>query len=190
MTLFSREELVEALGLLAKELARRGIKSTIQIVGGAALALRHFERASTMDVDGSIRGAAPKEFQDAASTVAARMGWPDDWINDESAKYIPRLGAKQIEWETIFERDGIVIQVAPAEALLAMKLRANRPGRDNGDIAQLMSICALSTVDELEELYSDFYPGDALDDRAIQIVEKVIEVGLPKRPTKPKLPRL
>lgn len=37
---------------------------------------------------------------------------------------------REVEWEAIFDEDGIVIEVAAKEALLAMKLRANRPGRD------------------------------------------------------------
>lgn len=41
---------------------------------------------------------------------------------------------------------------ASTEALLAMKLRANRPGRDDTDIATLMVICDIRTVDAAEEL--------------------------------------
>lgn len=189
MTLFTREDVAEALRLLAKELAERGVSSTIQIVGGAALALRHFDRESTRDVDISIRLGDPDAFRDAASVVASRMGWDGDWINDESAKYIPRLGA-DIAWETIYERDGIVIQVAPADAILAMKLRANRPGRDNADIGRLMAICGLSTIEELEELYANYWPGDALEDRAIQIVERILDVGIPTTPATPPVPEI
>lgn len=189
MTLFTREDVETALGHLARELAERGVTSTIQIVGGAALALRHFDRASTRDVDISIRLGDPAQFHVAASAVATRMGWDQDWINDESAKYIPRFG-RTIAWETIYEQDGIVIQVAPADSILAMKLRANRPGRDNADIARLMAICGLSTLEELENLYAEFWPNEALADRAVQIVEKILDVGIPNVPPTPPTPRI
>ncbi|MGR0319650.1 hypothetical protein [Agromyces sp. ZXT2-3] len=84
----------------------------------------------------------------------------------------------------------VVIQVASAAALLAMKLRANRPGRDDADIANLMAICDIRTVDSAEELYEDFYSGEALPDRAVRMVTRIIEVGLPPRPEPPPMPEI
>lgn len=40
-----------------------------------------------------------------------------------------------------------------------MKLRANRPGRDTRDIRMLLSLCEVTTLDEAEGFYEEFYPG-------------------------------
>jgi hypothetical protein len=58
-----------------------------------------------------------------------------------------------VEWETIYDKDGIVIHVASKEAMLAMKLRANRPGRDTRDIRPLLALCDIRTLEDAEELY-------------------------------------
>ena len=189
MTLLSRDDIARALSMLASELNARGVSANIQIVGGAALALRHFDRSATRDIDSSIRFADAAVFHEAALRVANRLGWDGEWINDEAAKYIPRVG-EAVHWETIHEHDGVLIQVASAESLLAMKLLANRPGRDDRDIAELMAICDLSTVAELEELFERFYPGDGLSDRAIAIVERIRSVGIPNKPSPPPFPAL
>lgn len=189
MTLFDRHELERALGLLATELKTRGISTTIQIIGGAAIALRYYDRVSTTDIDGAIRLTDLDEFRDAASAVARREGWPSDWINNDGAKYIPTWGAA-MGWVTIHDDEGVVIQVASADALLAMKLLANRPGRDGEDIAHLMVICGKRTLAELEELFDKHYPGDALSDRAIRMITKITEAGLPQRVAAPPAPQI
>lgn len=80
---------------------------------------------------------------------------------------------REVEWEAIFDEDGIVIEVAAKEALLAMKLRANRPGRDTRDIRLLLGLCGVSTMLEAEKLYEEFYPGDSLSDRAIGMANSI-----------------
>lgn len=60
-----------------------------------------------------------------------------------------------------------------------MKLRANRPGRDTNDIRQLLKLCAITTLDEAEELYESFFPADVLSDRAIDMVTRILDAGLP-----------
>lgn len=78
-----------------------------------------------------------------------------------------------------YDRDGVVVQIAPVDALLAMKLRANRPGRDEKDIARLVAIGGISGVREAEELFESFYPGDALTDRALRMLERALEMPPP-----------
>ena len=55
-----------------------------------------------------------------------------------------------------------------------MKLRANRPGRDTRDIRMLLSVCEIATLDEAEDFYEEFYPGDRLDPRAVTIVSAIL----------------
>ena len=79
----------------------------------------------------------------------------------------------------------MVIEVAPPDALLAMKLRANRPGRDDADAAKLMAICGVTTLADAEELYEEFYAGEVLPDRAIRMVEMILDIGVPDVPSAP-----
>lgn len=60
-----------------------------------------------------------------------------------------------------------------------MKLRANRPGRDVNDIRQLLALCSVTALEEAEAHFEDFYPGDGLSDRAIGMVERILDGGLP-----------
>lgn len=181
-TTLGREDILGGLRALITELPASHQVAGIRIVGGAALALRYFDRGTTQDLDSlHIEPGSDAEVGSAAAKVAQSRGWDPGWLNfdAEKADALPTFGRRPVQWETIYAHDGIVIQVAAKNAMLAMKLRANRPGRDTNDIRQLLRLCDVTTLDDAEELYEDFYPGDALSDRAVKMVVAILEGGLP-----------
>lgn len=184
MTRFDRDGLEFGLRQLVAKLQSSDGRSGLRIVGGAALALRYFDREATIDVDAHPIGDAVRVL-DAGRQVAEENGWPDDWLNNQAAIFIPEYGSAHVAWETLYDDGTVVIQVASAEAMLAMKLRANRPGRDDTDIAKLMVLCDVSSVSEAEDLYESFYSAEVLPDRAVTMVTKILAIGLPEVPPSP-----
>lgn len=187
----TRADLLEALQELIRELRARNVKGEIRIVGGAALALSYFERDVTQDIDVmNVRGGDNEAVAEAAQSVASKLDLNANWLNFEVTRIdaLPTLG-KEVEWHTIFSSEKITIQVASAEALLAMKLRANRPGRDVNDIRALLALVGITNVANAETLYESFYPGDVLPDRAIRILENLFAevdpppINVPLAPT-------
>jgi hypothetical protein len=133
-----RGEIIKDLRDLVAELRDSGEFAGIRLVGGAALALRYVDRGTTQDLDLlHVHPGSDASVAAAAEWVAHRRGTDAQWMNFDVTKAdaIPALG-RAVESETIYHRDGIVVQVASTEAMLAMKLRANRPGRDTRDIRQ------------------------------------------------------
>jgi len=149
----TRADLLEALQELIRELRARNVRGEIRIVGGAALSLSYFERDVTQDIDVmNVRGGDNEAVADAARSVASRLDLNDNWLNFEVTQIdaLPTLG-REVEWNTIFSSAQITIQVASAQALLAMKLRANRPGRDVSDIRALLELVGITDVGSAEE---------------------------------------
>lgn len=187
-TVLDRGEIIDGLRDLIAELRAAGEVAGIRLVGGAALALRYFDRGTTQDLDSlHVHPGSDEAVAAAAARVAGRRGWDPAWLNFavEQADAVPTFGRRAVEWESIYDHDGIVVQVASKEAMLAMKLRANRPGRDTNDIRQLLKLCAITTLEEAEELYEDFYPGDVLTDRATGMVTSILDAGLPAEVASP-----
>jgi hypothetical protein len=181
-TLLNRDDIIGGLRELIAELRQAGQIAGIRLVGGAALALCYFERDTTQDLDSlHIQPGSDEAVADAAGRVAARHGWDASWLNFavEQADALPTFGRRQVEWETIYDQGGIVVQVASKETLLAMKLRANRPGRDTNDIRQLLSLCKITTLEAAENFYEEYYPSDGLTDRAVVMVQRILDGGLP-----------
>ncbi len=187
----NRADLLEALQELIHELRARNVSGEIRIVGGAALSLSYFERDVTQDIDVmNVRGSGNEAVAEAARSVASKLDLNDNWLNFEVTQIdaLPTLG-REVEWHTIFSSAQITIQVASPEALLAMKLRANRPGRDVNDIRSLLTLVGITDVASAEALYESFYTGDVLPDRAIQILNNLFTeldrppIKVPPNPT-------
>ncbi len=66
-----------------------------------------------------------------------------------------------------------------------MKLRAARPARDTDDIATLLAILSIGTVEEVEQVFEHIFPGELPPERAYQLVDAILVAGLPAVPTRP-----
>lgn len=116
-----RESLIAGLNDLIERIRAAEIGPfRISIVGGAALALSHVDRRRTVDVDARL------DPHDALVRIAERIAverdWPADWLNSNASQFFPDWG-KSVDWRPLYDRDDIRVEVAPADALLAMKLR-------------------------------------------------------------------
>lgn len=97
---------------------------------------------------------------------------------------------RSAEWVTLYDQDGILIQVASPAMLLAMKLRAfeKRGLRDAGDVAVLLAVLRLETADEAEDLLNEFFPAEDLTPRTFERVRRILDAGpvaVPPRPDSP-----
>jgi hypothetical protein len=179
---FSRDDLVDALDQLVDELVAASVSARIRVVGGAALVLVHDEnRGSTRDVDSL--GVDPAEaVMAAAARVAARNDWPQTWINTDALMYAPDPDHPEPAWEVFLNRDGVVIEVATAEFLLAMKLHAARGRRDTDDFDVLVERCGIAGVNEAVELFDAHYRAEVLSVRALAKLRAIFGEAEPRLP--------
>ncbi|TPW76198.1 hypothetical protein [Schumannella soli] len=176
----SRDDIIAGLQDIIAAMRAMKQRGRIRIVGGAAIWLGHSaHREATVDVDALI---TPRdEVLTIARTVATRRGWPDDWINDAAAQFLPSGMGQPAGWISIFDEDGIIVEYADDRTLLAMKMQAaNRRGRrDMADILALVAKLGIRDADEAEEIYGNYYPGDALTERARVLLDNAFEQGIP-----------
>jgi hypothetical protein len=124
----SADDIGRLFGELASELDAAGQRAEIFLVGGAAIALCFDARRATRDLDA---GFAPTDsVRRAAASVAEREGLDPDWLNDAVKGLLPGPDAAV----RYFEAPGLLVDVASAEYLLAMKLFSSRVETDADDI--------------------------------------------------------
>lgn len=176
----TRQDIIDGIRSLAVELRRNGHTARLQLVGGAAIALTvNGVRHTTRDVDAVLTPAAAVDA--AAATVADQHGWPHDWLNDDAAQFLPSGFGRHAEWSTLHSDDTVTIEVASIETLLAMKLHAaqRRGARESADLIDLLPLVGITTVDDAEVLYGDFYPGDEFTARTARLVQGILDAGTP-----------
>lgn len=176
----TRNDIIDGIREVIIRLRDAGTAATMQIVGGAAIALTvDGDRPATVDIDGPIM---PLEDVEAVATeIATERGWPLNWINDKAKIFLPDGMGRSPEWVTLYDRDRICLQVASPAMLLAMKLRAveRRGLRDAGDVAVLLATTGIHSADDAEELLNSFFPGEDLSPKTYDRVRALLDAGLP-----------
>lgn len=168
-----RADIVRGLTALFGELRELNAPARIRLVGGAAISLAYnVDRGSTVDLDAEL---TPEDvIIDAASRVSTRMGWQSDWLNSAAVQFLPNgFGQRVAEWTTIYDRDNVVVEVATAETLLAMKLFScqRRRRRELADLRVLLPLCKITTLDHAEDHLAQYYPGEEFTPQAAAVVE-------------------
>lgn len=155
---FKAEEIERLLGLLDARLRSRGVRASIYVVGGAAIAMTVVDTRRTADIDAVASEAAVME---EARLLADAEGIPTTWLNGDAGGWVPPRPAVAIAPP---ERLGLTVYYAPPEHLLAMKLIAARP-QDKPDIIALSLALGLGEhPEEYADLLERVYHGeDALE---------------------------
>ena len=164
---FTADMLSEAFAELGQLAHAAGRVIDVAVYGGSCLMLVSNFRIATADVDAVA--AVDQGFLDGAvQTVAARRGWPRDWLNDGVRTYLsPQV--EGFEQHTLFrtypseQTPGLRVFVPTAEYMLAMKLMALRvePGTDRNDledILNLMQVAGMKEKADIVRFAARFYP--------------------------------
>lgn len=138
---------------LGATLKRDGLHGDIYIVGGTAIALTIDARRVTEDIDVAFRAAAG-DVRTAAREVAQRHGLDDDWINNHVTGMLPNVDDPE---PVVLDVPGLSIAVASPEHVLAMKMIAARPGRDQDDLEVLFERVGITTPEQAVEIVRRVY---------------------------------
>jgi hypothetical protein len=163
-------EMTRALDALAVELRRRHVTAKLYLVGGAVMVLAFQARPSTNDIDADVY--PPEQVLEAADSVGRQLGLAEGWLNNDAKIFLPVVGT--IRWAPVFHRDSLEVVAADEQTMLAMKLRASRGRRDEGDIGFLVGRLGLTTEREIVDLYEEFFPEDPLTARAREVIRAVV----------------
>ena len=122
-----REDIRALLDDLSAELAARGARAELLLVGGAALAVAYDATRAARDLDAMfiptdvVRQAAAAEHRELA----------EDWLNDVVKGFLP---GPDPDAQRFSSSDSLIVDVASPRHLLAMKLFAARAEIDADDI--------------------------------------------------------
>jgi hypothetical protein len=162
-----RDQIIEALTVLAAELDRRGISGEMYVVGGAAIALAFDERRATRDIDAVFEPKAA--VYEAADSVARELDLPPGWLNDAVKGF---LAGDDPAAAPVLDLPGLRCLAASPEILLALKVLAHRVGEDEEDVRLLAGELGLkSAADVLAVAERTF--SDRLDPAARFFVEQL-----------------
>jgi predicted nucleotidyltransferase len=136
------------------------------VFGGAAMALAYDARRSTRDIDAVFQPHGV--VLDEARAVAAELGLPQWWLNEQASAYVAPGGDTNAP--RVFDHPGLRVSAASPEHLLAMKVLAARR-RDADDIRFLVKHLNMATADDVLALCAEVYPDEEGPARARLVLE-------------------
>lgn len=138
-----REDIRSLFDELSAELAARGARADVFLVGGAALAVAYDAARATRDLDAVFK---PTEVvRQAALAIAERRGLAKDWLNDAVKGFLP---GPDPDAQRFYSSPSLTVDVASARFLLAMKLFSSRVESDAADIMLLYRQLGYGTVEQ------------------------------------------
>lgn len=96
--LLDRGRIQDLFRRLGDRLERRGVVGDVYVIGGAAMALAYDARRSTRDIDAVLvpYGIVLTE----AHALAAELGLPQWWLNEQASVYVAPGGDPQAPWSS------------------------------------------------------------------------------------------
>jgi len=173
--LLDRKTIESAFRLMGQYLLDRKALGEIAVYGGSAILLQFDWRKASRDVDARVTSERSHGLViDAAANAATQLGLPRSWLSENVAMYARRGEAEgdriSLGLYPSPERFGLRVTAAKPSYILAMKLRALErttiDDRDYVDAVNLGIECGVSSVDELREVFRQFFPEEDLPPRA------------------------
>lgn len=149
-----RARLLELLTELGRRLDERGLHADVYLVGGAAMAVSMSTRRMTRDVDVVFRSGADAAYS-VAHEMAREHGLAPHWLSSAAAAFVPGRDTDA----DVLDLPGLSVAVASPRHLLAMKMIAARPGRDDDDLETLFAALEITAPHQavaiMREVYGD-----------------------------------
>ncbi|GAA2371001.1 hypothetical protein Cme02nite_44810 [Catellatospora methionotrophica] len=165
-----RADIRALLDDLSAELASRGARADLFLVGGAAIAVAYDEARSTRDLDAVF---LPTDVvREAAAAVAERRGLVADWLNDAVKGFLPGPDPESLRF---YASASLNVDVASARYLLAMKLFSARVENDADDIMFLYRQLGFTTVEEGLDLVESVYLGRPVEPKTQFLLGEIVE---------------
>jgi hypothetical protein len=171
---FDRDQLLAALDEIGRAAIAAHAHLDIAVFGGSALMLASNFRFSTEDVDISEIGRPwPDWLSEVVKRIAIANSWQDEWLNEAVTFHLSPLAnpARDLvalgTFPRAVEQVGLTVFVPTARYMLALKLKAMRVSKfdkgtkDLADIAALLHVVGITTVEEAIGILAEFFPKSA-----------------------------
>jgi hypothetical protein len=168
--MLTTKRILELFEAVNEKLKQRGVIGEIGICGGAVMCLVFEARQATKDVDAIFQPTA--EIRQAAQEIAEDFNLPSDWLNDAAKAYFH----VDPPTEDVLNLSNLRVWAPAADYMLAMKcISARFDSADYDDLKFLVEYMQLSTVDQVFDIVSQYYPKRMIPAKTQFLVEELMD---------------
>ena len=142
-----KAQILNLLHELGDELAEEQSYATINVCGGAAMAIAYNSQKTSDDIDAVLVDFDSRnKFTECVMKIAERHNLPKNWLNEDIRIFVNSL--KEFSYIDFGKLGTLSIRIASEEQLLAMKLFAAR----RKDLADAVILCKSLKIETKEGL--------------------------------------
>ena len=155
-------QILKLLHELGDELAEEQSYATINVCGGAAMAIAYNNLKSSDDIDSILTDFDSRDkFNECVNKIAGRHGLPDNWLNEDVKVFVNSM--KELCFKDFGKFGTLSIRIISEEQLLAMKLFAARENKDLDDAIMLAKSLNIDSKEELDNVLAKYFSERALN---------------------------
>ena len=155
-----KEQILALLHELGDELAGEESYATINVCGGAAMAIAYNNLKTSNDIDAVLIDFDDRnKFTECVKRIAERNDLPDNWLNEDVKIFVNSM--KELCFIDFGKFGALSVRIVSEEQLLAMKLFAARR-KDLDDAVMLAKSLNIKTKDELNNILYKYFSERAL----------------------------
>lgn len=157
---------------LNAELANKGVKGDLFLLGGAVICLVFEAGESSGESDDFFQPV--RVVRAAAKRVAVLLGYPENWLNDAVMAYLGNKG----EFHSYLCRSNLRVSRASPEYLLAMKCLAMWAGEefhDQRDVGFLLRYLNLENYASAIDIITRYYPPERLPQKTLDALGEMLQ---------------
>ena len=164
------DRIKELFSALDQELGKQGVIGEIGICGGAVMCLVFQTRLATKDVDAIFEPT--EEIRLAAKAVSARLGVPEDWLNDAAKAFFHADPPR----EDVLNLPNLRVWAPTARYMLAMKsISARFDSSDQQDARFLIEYLQLRAPADVFEIIETYYPKRLIPPKTQFLIEEILQ---------------
>jgi len=151
-----REQILRLFHELGDELANEESWATINVCGGAAIAIAYNNLKTSDDIDGVLTDFDDRnKFTECVKRVGERNNLPENWLNEDVKVFVNSM--RDQCFRDFGEFGALSVRVVSEEQLLAMKLLAAREDKDLDDAAGLAKSLNITAKEELNNILYKYF---------------------------------
>jgi hypothetical protein len=164
------DRIKELFSALDQELGKQGVIGEVGICGGAVMCLVFQTRRATKDVDAIFEPT--REIRIAAKAVSARLGVPEDWLNDAAKAFFHADPPR----EDVLNLPNLRVWAPTARYMLAMKcISARFDSSDLEDTKFLIEYLQLQSPADAFEIIEAYYPKRLIPPKTQFLIEEILQ---------------
>ena len=160
-----KEQILALLHELGDELVKEHSIAVISVFGGSAIAIAYCDTRASNDIDIILNSGDWRIFYKITERMAKKYNLDEKWISEAIEEIVSVDMKNDFQLLNYGQFGGLIIRIASAEQLLAMKIFSARIEKDSDDAVMLANQINVKSKKGLLKILYKYFKPESINER-------------------------